>query len=110
MLNSVYSHYPKEEGRVSGYLMGSLSLGILVYELMITFICNPNNEEAKLEGTSGKTKFHYFDSNVADNVPRSLWAVAILSGACAVIGSWMIDFNHVTENKDKVTDEKEAEV
>lgn len=108
MLNSVYSHYPKEEGRVSGYLMGSLSLGILVYELMITFICNPNNEEAILEGTTGRTKFHYFDSDVADNVPKALWAVAILSGAFAVMGSWMIQFNHVSEVKDKVADEKEA--
>jgi hypothetical protein len=46
LLNCIWSHYPKQEGKISGLLMGVFSFGIILNILMITGISNPDNDEA----------------------------------------------------------------
>lgn len=49
ILGCVYSHYNKEEGKVTGLILGILSFATLLYILIITFVSNPDNVEAELE-------------------------------------------------------------
>jgi hypothetical protein len=49
LLGCLWSHYPKSEGRVTGFVLGVFSFATLFYVFILTYLINPLNLEANLQ-------------------------------------------------------------
>lgn len=43
LLACIWSHFPKNEGQVMGFVLGVFSFATLFYVFLITYLCNPQN-------------------------------------------------------------------
>jgi len=48
LLKCLWSHFSEEEGMVTGILFGVFGFATFFFLLLVTYIVNPNNEEATL--------------------------------------------------------------
>jgi len=78
---------PKNKGFVSGILLTGGGAGSFFFSMIITFIVNPDNKSPEIEGDDDKK---YFDSDVADNVPKAIRVFAILYWIVSTIGVLML--------------------
>lgn len=77
-----WEHYPQNKGFVTGIIVGAYGFSSFIFNPLITFLVNPNNESATIK-INDDLKF--FDTDVADNVPKSIrtvgfiWAALVLA-------------------------------
>jgi hypothetical protein len=49
LLGCIYSYYSKNEGKITGILIGIFTFANLIFVLIVTFLSNPRNHEADLD-------------------------------------------------------------
>ena len=54
---------------MTGIIVGAYGLGSSIFNILATWIVNPNNDKADIKAPNGDPNLSFFDSNVADRVP-----------------------------------------
>ena len=77
-----WEHYPQNKGFVTGIITGAYGFSSFIFNPLITFLVNPNNDPATIKINED---LKFFDAEVADNVPKSLrilgfiWTALVLA-------------------------------
>lgn len=64
-----WEHYPQNKGFVTGIIVGAYGFSSFIFNPLITFLVNPDNESATIEINED---LKFFDDEVADKVPSGL--------------------------------------
>ncbi|CAD8053598.1 unnamed protein product [Paramecium sonneborni] len=90
VFSCAWSHYKKSEGRISGLLLGAYGFASVIFVIIITYISNPNNQQADLT-TEHKTQIYkYFSESVAQNAQNAAKIVSYVASFCCLIGGFLI--------------------
>jgi MFS family permease len=92
LFNCLYSYYGTNKNLVTGLVIGSFSLGAIIWNLIATILINPDNLIPNVQ--SHDSKLMLFPKEVADRVPRSSNIIYFISGVLVVVGAFLV-------NKDK---------
>jgi OFA family oxalate/formate antiporter-like MFS transporter len=83
-----WSHYPANRGRVTGIIMAAYGLTSMFFNIIATYLVNPDNLPPSIAVQSGLITNHYFGPEVADRTPymiRCLAGMYLVLGALGVI-------------------------
>jgi len=78
-----WSHYPANRGRVTGIIMAAYGLTSMFFNIIATYLVNPDNLPPTIAVQSGLVTNHYFGQEVADRVP---YMIRCLAGIYMVLG------------------------
>ncbi|CAD8044553.1 unnamed protein product [Paramecium primaurelia] len=90
VFSCTWSHFKKSEGRVSGLLLGAYGFASVIYVIIITYISNPNNQQADLITEHKTQTIKYFSGNVAQNAQKAAQIVSYVASICCLIGGFLI--------------------
>ncbi|CAK64375.1 unnamed protein product (macronuclear) [Paramecium tetraurelia] len=91
LLKCLWSHFSEEEGMVTGILFGVFGFATFFYLLLVTYIVNPNNEQATLSMQVGSQQYLYFSEHVAVNTHEAIKYAGFIAGTLSVCGSLLIN-------------------
>lgn len=72
---------PEYKGRVNGIILACFSIGSLMFNTIISAVCNPNVENPI--NLNGET---YYTGDVADNFPGMLRVLSVIFGVMGTLG------------------------
>ena len=87
VLNCLWSQFPKDLNKVSGFAVLFFALGAILWNLVFVAIVNPNNTEAVIDDQ----KQAYFPQEVADRIFLASNIVMLSGAVCFIAGSWMVE-------------------
>mmetsp|Transcript_15587 Transcript_15587/g.28331 ORF Transcript_15587/g.28331 Transcript_15587/m.28331 type:complete len:439 (+) Transcript_15587:2858-4174(+) len=86
----VCKHFTRNTGFYMGLSVVGHGLGPLVFCLLFTYICNPDNRVPDISVQSGQSNVLYFDREVAERVPSALIMCGLFIAVVGVLGSMLI--------------------
>ena len=81
-ISNCWKYYPNSKGLIGGIIVSGVGMGTFVFNLLSTYLVNPNSENADLNGL--------FDSDVANNVPYMIRILVACWAGLGVIGITLI--------------------
>jgi MFS family permease len=91
LFNCLYSYYGNNKNLVTGLVIGSFSLGAIIWNLISTILINPDNLIPNIPSTS--SSLYFFPEEVADRVPKSSTFIYFLSGILVMAGAFLVNKN-----------------
>jgi MFS family permease len=91
LFNCLYSYYGTNKNLVTGLVIGSFSLGAIIWNLIATILINPDNLIPNVRSKDPSLSF--FPQEVADRVPRSSNIIYFISGILVLIGAFLVNKN-----------------
>ena len=85
----VLEYFPQRRGLVSGILLFCYNLGPSTYNILLSSIVNPNNEDAKKITVDGDD-IEVFPLDVANRTPEGIRVLAYISFGLVILGSALI--------------------
>ena len=86
VLNCLWSQFPSHLNKVSGATVLFFSLGAITFNIIFTFVANPNNERAEIQD-DGQA---FFSREISDNVIRAANYVMFICGVCYFSGTFLV--------------------
>ena len=90
IITCLYSHFPKDSGKVSGLLFFFNGMSSLFYSLCALKLINPNNVQADIEYSEGGQSIYLFNKAISDNLPRCLLILSLIYAAFCISGSLFV--------------------
>lgn len=87
----IYSHFGNGKSLATAILLGSFSIGAVVWNLAVTLAINPENTIPDI--STDNPNLSYFPEEVAERVPTTFHIIYTISGAMFILGSLLISFN-----------------
>jgi MFS family permease len=91
LFNCMYSYYGDNKNFVTGLVIGSFSLGAIVWNIVATMWINPDNLIPDIK--SDETELMFFGREVADRVPRATNIIYLVSGILVMVGALLVEKN-----------------
>lgn len=85
-----WSHYPRNKGRVAGFLLMCFALGSSVFNLISTAIINPDSQTAYIVVSNGKATDHYYPDSVASRFPEMMRWLALIYLCLTLLGVLLV--------------------
>lgn len=82
--------YPEKKGLIAGIIVGSFALGAFFFNFIATGIVNPENKKPLSFIVDGKTE-KFFESEIAENVPKMFLILASIYLVIISIGILLIE-------------------
>lgn len=93
-----WSRYPLNRGRVTGIIMAAYGLTSMFFNIIATYLVNPDNLSPDIAVQDGEVTNHYFGPEVANRTP---YMIRCLAGIYAVIGCLgVVCMGDAVESKD----------
>ena len=87
----IYSYYEKNKSLATAIVIGSFSLGAVLWNLFVTLAINPDNIIPDV--ATNDPNLNFFPKEVIDRVPLIVHLVYAISGAIFILGSLVIKYN-----------------
>ena len=81
-ISNCWKYYPNSKGLIGGIIVSGVGMGTFVFNLLSTYLVNPNSENADVNGL--------FDSDVANNVPYMIRILVACWASLGVVGITLI--------------------
>jgi MFS family permease len=81
-VDNAYPYYPHRKGIVSGIILCGLGFGSLVFNPLMQYLINPNNEDPLEDG--------YYSEGVANNLPHALQVCSYIYLGVGLLGVLMM--------------------
>ena len=85
-----WGHYPTNRGRITGLLMAVFGYSTSIFNLVTTYVVNPENAQATITEKVGLTTSRYFSEEIARKTPSMLLWLAGVFSLLAVFGVLLI--------------------
>ena len=82
-------YFPNHKGLITGIIVGSYGLGSAIFNLLATFIVNPNKENATIPSSSDKN-LKFFEPSVANRVPLMFRILCIIWATLVFLSALLI--------------------
>lgn len=81
-ISNCWKYFPNNKGLIGGIIVSGVGLGTFVFNLVSSYLVNPNSENANDKGK--------FPSDVADNVPKMIQILVICWVSIGAVGITLI--------------------
>eukprot|EP01017_Pseudomicrothorax_dubius_P036656 TRINITY_DN5271_c0_g1_i3.p1 TRINITY_DN5271_c0_g1~~TRINITY_DN5271_c0_g1_i3.p1 ORF type:complete len:453 (-),score=100.82 TRINITY_DN5271_c0_g1_i3:498-1856(-) len=104
-----WDHFPESKGRITGIISGGFGLSPLIFNLLTSFVVNPNNLPPDFPVREGEVITKYYTGEVVENVPRMLQVLAVCQCAIALVGTALLSLKKKTIPKESLIEYEQAQ-
>ena len=99
VFNCLWSHFPENLNKVTGLSLFFFGVGGITWELLFTFLINPQNREASIYDRN--SNMNLFEFEIVKNTGIVLSFLLLMAGLLYVGGSWLISKKAVLEPEEQ---------